>query len=304
MKENKKSGKKGIIITLGIAVIMIALCAVFLNTVLAQAAQPAENDVQSEPISQTLNTEAVDPAAQENLTIIVDNNGKEPPADGVTAQYAVAVTSEVAQRVYGKELTGRVMVHLGEWGGPNEGLHWNVMAQVADGVMNCTVNTASGVDIQAGYDDGFGDWSWFDNWDAEAIEQERQANEAAQPATGPDGQELTGESIDEADTFTEAELTELYQMKRQGMLDFAAEMKGKPHGEKAVELVNTLGIGDGAKAVSGDIMMQGCYNDHMTYLVEVALDNGKYVIVTLDQDSMEFLAYERYDANMAQAMYG
>lgn len=306
MNEKKKTGSKGVVMTLGIAAMMIALCAILMNTVLAHAAQPAENEIHTDPIVQTLGTSMAEPAPQEDLNILVYNNGLTPPADGITAQYAVAVTSEIAERVYGKEVSGRVFVALldnqgYETDGRPENLFWEVQAEVDGGLVRCNVNAVNGTDDWTNIVETAVDWTWFDTWNEEAAEQERLENE-----------QLTQELIERDEQLfaqqpqpTAEEAAAANEIKRQGMLDFIALMADTPYGEKAVELVNTLGIGDGATAVSGTVVMgDGDSGSCNLYLVEVQLDNGIYVILRLAHESMKLLSYERHDMTLAQILYG
>lgn len=301
MKENKKTNGKGFIITIGIAAIMVALVAVLLNTLLAHAATADDSVVHEEPISQlALNKDNTEDVLQDNLNTIIYLGGHEPVADGVTAQYAIAVTTEIAERVYGKELTGRLFARLCEPYNPGEGLYWDVTAEVDDGIISCYVDAASGIDRTANHSAMAADWSWFDAWNEETAEQERLEAEQIQQEIIQRDQQLQEESPQ----FSEEELAELLSIKRDSMLEFAASVADKSHSEKAIELVNSLGIGDGATATSAAIMMEGEHNDNVVYIVEVALDNGKYVILKMDQTTMELLAYERSNMDLATLYYG
>ncbi len=303
MKENKKHRNRGIAITVSLAALMIALCAVFLNTILAKEAQPAKDGLQSASMATSLGTAEALAAEQENLNIRVYTTGLEPPASGVSAQYAVACMSEISERVLGKPLMGRVFVSLGTVYGGDD-LYWSVSGEVDGGTVSCTIDTVSGADSQVYYFAGTsGDWNWFDSWTEEAAEAEqKQADEnyAAMVASHP---EVLLQP-------TEEEMEPLWAIKRQAAMDFAATMTDKPHGARAVELVNELGIGDGAKALRGAIVMEGSTGAPegempvMTYEVEVALDNGTYLVLTLEQNTMELLGYNRYDEPYLDYLYG
>lgn len=286
-----KQKRKSLFITVGLAGFMILLSIFVLTTLLAHAAEPS-GAIATDVLNQNSDIVDVEAEAVKGLNILVYKQGEEVPADGVTAQYAVAATVEIAQRVFNKPLLGRVFVSLYDSYGPEQGLFWNVSGEVENGMVTVMIACKDGINRDAHYSEGIENWDWFDSWDEKAVEEERLAMEEQM------------ESMPEAYVYTEEELTELYDLKRQGMLEFAAANADLPHGEKAVELVNSLGIGDGASAVSGKIMMEGCHNDNEIYLVEVALDNGKYVVLTMDKKTMELLAYERYENDLAKEMYG
>ncbi len=302
MKENRKTRNRGIAITIGLAALMIALCAVFLNTILANKAQPAEEELQSASMDALQNTaEAVD-AGQENLNIRVYNAGHEPPAGGVSAQYAIAIMGEISERVYGRPLAGRVFVMLGTvYGG--EDLYWSVQSEVADGTVSCFIDALSGMDRQVYYYADTSDWSWFDSWTEAAAEESRKQAEEYMAAFLESNPEARNQP-------TEEEMAANMAAMRQAAKDFSATTTEKPHGAKAVELVNTLGIGDGAKALRGAIVMEGSTAAPegeipiSTYGVEVALDDGTYLILTLGQNTMELLGYDRYDEALLDNLDG
>lgn len=298
MKEAKK--QKGTIISIGVAVVLIALCAVFLNTMLAHAAEAEDDVVHTQSIDSTLDTLSVDIDLPDGLNTVVYLNGRILPDDGVTAQYAIAITSEIAERVFGKPLTGRVFAELPPDFMEDSPLTWNVRAEVDGGIVNCTVDTKTGQDKNFHYSAINIDWTWFDGWAETIADQERaDAEEMYKSVRERDSQALASQPQP-----TDEEILDGINIKRQGMLDFAAQMSEKPHGAKAVEFVNSTGIGDGTTAIVGLIMMEGGHNDIATYLVEVELDNGKYIVLTMDQNSMELLAYERYDTTLAKYLYG
>ena len=293
MKEKRKS--KGILFTLGIAAALIASSAAMLNASLACAAAPDTKQIHTESIPQAFPMAASD-GLSANLNFIVDTQGNKAPADGVTAQYAVAVTSEIAERVYGKPLKGRVFVTLQTDNRTKRGPYWSLDAEAERGSVLCWVDIETGVDVHSQWIETENDWQWFDEWNAEDADKKRAEIEKEEAAL----REKSGSSKED--------LAALYQAKRKAMLKYAESMAKELHGKKAVELVNTLGIGDGAKALSGAIMMNGAlgFNDNYQnyYLVEVKLDNGTYVFLDLSIDTIQVLGYERSDVDMAQFIYG
>ncbi|WP_101696974.1 hypothetical protein [Clostridium minihomine] len=293
MKEKRKTN--GILFTLGIAAALIASSAVMLNASLARAATQDTKQIHIESIPQAFPMAASDTLSA-NLNFIVDMQGNKAPADGVTAQYAVAVTSEIAERVYGKPLKGRVFVTLQTDNRTRRGPYWSLDAETEGGSVLCWVDIETGVDVHSQFIETETDWQWFDEWNAEDADKKRAEIEKEEAAL----REKSGSSKED--------LTALYQAKRKAMLKYAESMAKEPHGKKAVELVNTLGIGDGAKALSGAIMMNGTlgFNDNYQnyYIVEVKLDNGTYVFLDLSVDTMRVLGYERSDVDMAQSIYG
>lgn len=298
MKEFKKY--KGVLLTVVTAIVLISLCAVFLNTLLARAAEADVDVLHTEPAGTTLGTSAIENDLDENLDIIVYEGGFALPENAVSAQYAVAVASELSERVWQKPLTGRVFVQLNEMYGAGSGLYWDVNGEMVDGSINCTIDTATGTDVAVRYSDTVFLYDWFDNWNEEVAEQERlEAEEFAREINERDAALQASQPQP-----SEGEQRALMDLKRQGMLDFTAEMSGAPHGEKAVEIVNSTGIGDGAQALSGQVVIEGDYDGYAIFGVEVALDNGKYLVLTMGQDTQELWAYERYDTDLADFLYG
>lgn len=298
MKETKNS--KGAFITIGLAIVLIALCTVLLNTMLAHAGEANDNVVHTRHINAELETLSVDTELPDGLNTVIYHNGETLPENGVTAQYAIAVTSEISERVFEKPLAARVFVLLGENYGVGSGLYWNVTAEIEGGSISCSVDAITGVDKTFHYSILDINWEWFDIWNEEQAEQERLiAEQERQEFIARDENALNTQS-----QATEEEIRTLMELKRQGMLDFAASKEDLPHGARAVEIVNSTGIGDGATAKAGFIMMEGEHNDNATYLVEVALDNGKYLVLTMDRETMELLAYERYDTTLFEYLYG
>lgn len=299
MKTNKKNKNAGIFITLGAAAAMIALCVVLLNALLAHAAAPKEGDVQADPIVQNLEVEDPEAGAEENLDMVVYTQGRQAPQEAVTPQYAAAVTAEIAERVYNKPLKGRVFITLAEPFGAGQGLYWDVIAEAGGGSVSCMVQASTGVERISRFSANADDWAWFDSWDEDAAEAQRTEQAAIEAATSPDQQ------AEKNGGYSEEELARLLEMKKAGMLEFAAKVNSAPYEAKALELVNSLGIGDGANAVAAAVMMGDADpGDCSCYTIEVTLDDGGYVFVELTVDDMAVLGYERSEVSMAEKYYG
>ncbi len=289
MKEKKQ--RKNLFITLGTAAVLLLLGGLLLYGFLARSQQAIAGEVHVTSLAQTAQTEELPLPAQDTLTVRVYLQGHPAPTEGVSSQYAVALAQELAQRVFAKPLTGRVFVNYFEEE-PTKASYWSIDAEVEGGSLSCAVDLATGEDTQVNYWEGSVDWGWFDNWDEAAMEQQRLEIES-QVASMP-----------QAPSIPEEEKAYLNEVKRQDMLDFVQTVADQPHGAKAVELVNQLGLGEKAKALSGAIMMEGSHGADLIYLVEVTLDNGKYLVLSMDRTTMQLYGYDRYDANMAETYYG
>jgi hypothetical protein len=305
----RRWGNKNLFITIGIATAMIVLCAVLLNTMLVRAAEPKDDAVYTDTVSSDVDMSATGAYEVGDLTVHVDMRGNELPAGGVTAQYAVAAAAEIAERVYDKPFQGRVNATLdGYVYALHPGLRvWAINAEVDGGVVSVSIEVESGIDRHSGYysygSEEEAAWSYFDSWTPEIAAADLNDVEKQMVEIEKENAELS-----EAEIVSPEEEAEMNRQERPLILEFAASMADTPYGPKAMELVDELDIGDGAKAVSGDVVQEGSASAGsiilIYYVVDVKLDDGKYVQVTLAVDDMQLLGYQRSDIPYIDAMYG
>ncbi|MEG2746403.1 MAG: hypothetical protein RR934_03970 [Gordonibacter sp.] len=306
--------RKGSFATLGIAALFIAICVVSLGSFLANAGAAETGAIYAEttPDNVTINDEVTAP---DGLDVKVDTRGIDLPEGSVSAQYAAATAADIAERVYGKQPTGRVAVSLRDSATTMDedyyefqGLYWTVEAEVEGGSLTISVIADTGVDTMTNLYQGESNWQWFDDWgDGEGC-AERFGTEAELVAQHEEIYAKYGENYGKS-TLTDEERAIAYQPKRDGMLEFAASAASYPHGAAAVDIVNQAGLGNGANATAGRILMRGGSGrdfEHMTqwYVIEVTLDNGTYLYVDIDQGNMGLIGYERHVTDMPTLLYG
>lgn len=291
----QKENHRGTFKMLAIAAGMILLCAVLTTILLAYTARPANSAPKAAPIPLTV-TASVEDELPQNINIIVYAENYELSSSAVTPQYAAAITAELAQRVYEKPLKGRVFVTLTQPYAHDDTLFWDVLAEVEGGSLFCNVSTDLGLEESSRYYKSDLDWGWFDGWDAEAYNAERAKAEKATAAAPP---------ADPNRVASEPERQAEKDYKRTAMLEFSASMADTPYASKAVELANTLALGNGAQATTGAVVMSDADPSTASYyIVEVQLDDGRYLFIEITRDEMLLQGYKRSDVTMAEALYG
>lgn len=287
----EEKANKSLLIVIGITIAIISLCAILFGSPLAYAA------VHISPATNVTKLSAAETDAIKGLKIIVDNRGITPPTDSISAERAVATAAEIAGRSYGLTFTGRVFVGLYEYDthGSNAP-YWVVEAQTAAEGFQCTINAATGVDERGLLLPADIDWSWFDSWSQKATDDWRMNFEKSFQKENKTAEELSAQLRPSTPEEIEA--------KRQELNAFAAAKADLPHSAKAIEFVNSSDFGNGAKAVSAKIIADITYDTNPAYMVEVKLDNGKYIILSLLESPEKCFAYDRIDADFAQTYPG
>lgn len=176
-KVDIRSGGRAIV-CFWVAALMIILCAVALNNLLAYAEESESGVTTAEegtPADSTAPSDA--PTLPENLNTIIYDGGVEMPDNSVSAQYAIAVASERAESEYQKRFTGRVFCHLGRQTTMAEGeeynpnYHWGITAEVEGGQVVMYIDALTGTPTTSTYYDGETDFKWFDTWTEDDVEK-------------------------------------------------------------------------------------------------------------------------------------
>lgn len=295
-------------IVIGVAAALIAICVAGLGSFLAHAEGAEADTVHDEALPTADLTLTDEVTAPEGLTVIAYTQGLTVPEGAVSAQYATAVASDIAEHTFGTRLAGRVFVTLldnekcfaDSYGLAN--YVWMVNAETSDGSINVCVDTATGMDFQADRQIGPVDWTYFDEWNEDVAEQQRLEYEAEvrerpeNPSDG-DGQVLT--------PIPEDQLAEIHAMKRAKMMEYVDSMASTPYGSDAVALVNDVDLGNGAAATTGRVMMGDADPGRETmFYVEVSLDDGSYLFVNLFQDGSGIRGYQRSSVDYPTFAYG
>ena len=307
MKSSVRRGES--VVVLGAAAALVALCAMGLGTFLTSAEAVEGAAPGSAPIEEAaISDEAQAPAG---LDVKVDTRGIELPEGSVSAQYAVAAAADIAERAYGQAVTGRAQAVLynSETTFARDydiisGLYWIATVETEDGLVDATIVAATGVD----YDSSFGPFpheGWardFDSWDGDTgngglygTEEELVASRKEYPEPEP--------------LMDDEQIADVYAMKREGMMEWAESVAGEPHVERAMEIVNERGLGNGASATSGRILMSGGGGPLEAeplsyYVVEVALDDGTYLFADIGVEDLALYGWERSPVDMPTRLYG
>lgn len=311
MRSSIKQGES--VLVLGIAAALIALGIAGLGVFLNQVGHVEDGVAHAEALDLNNGALSDEISAPAGLSIKVDTRGLNLPADAVSAQYAVAVASDIAEHVFDQVPTERAYVSLLD-GSVNfaknyglEGYVWNVQLQTESGVVIVDINASTGIDFHTNLMKSQIDWNWFDAWNEEAAEQERLADEELNRQI-QENPEAFGITISEP--MSDEELHAVHEQKRAGMLEFADSVATYPQGDAAVEYTNALDLGKGALATAGRIMMAGDSMGFSSYVVEVALDDGTYLYANIAQEpnpdtsTYDLVGYQRSDTDYATFAYG
>lgn len=302
-----KTRMRSTLITLGVAACLVILGTAALGTFIAQAEQAGAGASGSAPVDWE-GAVSSEVGAPEGLTVKVDDRGIELLEDDVSAQYAVAVAAELAKRVYGQTPTNRAQAVLYNSRTTYlqdvdqiDGLYWNVLLETENGTVSAVVAASTGIDCRSDYS-AFQAEDWkaaFDNWNGSpGGDGAYFGTEAELVAQQEEVRARYGDDYGKS-SLSEAELARMRADKAALVLQFAAEHEQDPHPERAVELANEYGLGNGATAVSGRTVTKGAggaFDDNPpeeTYLVDVELDDGAHLFVCIGKDSQSLYGYER-----------
>lgn len=311
MKSNIKRGESAVV--LGMAAVLITLCVLGLGAFLARANAVETGVVEDEHMEISSVSDEVQ--APEGFTVKVDTRGIELPEGNVSAQYAVAVTAEIAERVYQQEPTGRAIAvlynsetHIMEEYDTIHGLHWSVQLQTITGKISATIVAASGVDISLHYSPFPEDWAFFDEWDDKVAGSSMYGTEQDFLAGQAEMVAQYGENRGRP-FVSEEEQAEANARKRAIMEDSSAENAGLPHLDQALQLVNEYDLGNGAVAISakyaaasGGGPVGGLPDSY--YIVDVTLDDGAHLYVGVGEQDLQLRSYERNNLDFLTFHYG
>lgn len=299
-------------IVIGVAAALIAICVAGLGSFLAHA-EGAEADTVHDEALPTADLALTDEVtAPEGLTVKVDTRGIDLPEDAVSAQYAAALAADIAERSFNLAPSGRCAVSLRDSATTLDedyfgfaGLYWNVELETENGLIRTSIAASTGVDFQSNLVlQGKTDWQWFDTWNSDEGGSGRYGTEQELVAQYEEIVEKYGEDYGKP-LMTEDEIAYVHDMKRAAMMENAESWVDLPHAEKAVELVNDRGIGNGATAVSARTLMSGGSSSiGSIYVVEVTLDDGTYLFVNMGEESLELSGYQRSATDLPTLMYG
>ncbi len=166
---------------------------------------------------------------------------------------------------------------------------WSISAEVEDHVFSCSVDAITGQDSEATLFNQPFSTDTFDNWNEEEAEARRIAFEK-EAQEGYQGEEIPEDIA-----------KELMAQKLAALEEFAADMAGSPYEGKAIEIVNDGDIGGKARATSARVFAEGGSSDEAGYtldswyVLDVALDDGTYLEVTLNRGDSSLFSYRRKD---------
>lgn len=299
-------------IVIGVAAALIAICVAGLGSFLAHAEGAEADTVHDEALPTADLTLTDEVTAPEGLTVKVDTRGIDLPEDAVSAQYAAALAADIAERSFNLLPSGRCAVSLRDSATTLDedyfgfaGLYWNVELETENGLIRTSISASTGVDYQSNLVlRGKTDWQWFDTWNSDEGGSGYYGTEQELVAQYEEIVEKYGEDYGKP-LMTEDEIAYVHDMKRAAMMENAASWVDLPHAEKAIELVNDRGIGNGATAVSARTLMNGGSSSiGSIYVVEVTLDDGTYLFVNVGEESLELSGYQRSATDLPTLMYG
>lgn len=316
MTTKAKARASGTLITISIAACLVTVGSAGLGSFIALAGEDGAGVVESASVQSASAAVTDEVKAPEGLTVKVDDRGITLPEGNVSAQYAVAAAAEVAERAYDRPATGRaraVLRNSETTTAPEadyiHGLYWDVLLEVDGGSVSATIAADGGAVARSDFSPFAGDWAQsFDAWNDETGEGANFGTEAELIAHQKEVIEKYGEDYGKP-LMNEADIAKAREMKRNGALEYAAELANEPHAARAVEVVNERDLGNGATAVSGTIFTTGGggpidQTPLSTYIIDVALSNGTHLFVQLGQEDQVLYSFETCPTDWLTSMYG
>lgn len=279
MKINSKKNRNlNILATISISIILIGFFIAVINIGLNNVALPKDNVVHAEDINNNkLQTDL------SKVKIIVSVNEDGVPLDYLNYQTAIAVATEVSERFFNKNLIGRIQVNLINGENP----YWSVTAEGENSIISVDVDAKTGSDLRAGYDsteDSY--WDYFD------IKYKPESSSDVMLDT----HDIPTGYMDIKYENPEG-MEELHELKKQAVIDYGNSTKNSPLIARSINLVNDLDIGNGAKAISAKLLMEGTHGGiddkgnfyHIpSHLVEVTMDDGTFLILSIGEEDQSF----------------
>lgn len=237
---------------------------------------------------------------------LVDTRGIELPDDCVTAGEAFATTTDIAESVFRTTPYGRAYAvlrthyHIDPYYFDALGdLFWDVEMETTMGIVHTWINAYTGQDVQADYtysssiSDDY--WAFYDAWAESGSESEP----SGRWGTIPDEQQRAA-TEEEPQCAYAGSSKERNIIQREHATALAADPASAAFAEEALRIVNTRNLGNGAEAVSAAVCLEG----DRTYLVDVELSDGSYLVLHLFQESPSNVrAYERHNTSLVDLLY-
>lgn len=303
---HSKKRVRAALITGIIAVVICAVGVLILAYTLMRPGEPRWKYVDPETATaaaESIANEMPEPALRRWL---VDTRGIDLPADCVSATYAFAETADIARSVFGASPYERAYAVLRtDWHmDPTfydtlDDLYWDVMMETSEGDVNVFINARTGEDFAASMVPAdlipSDSWDFFEEW-AERGDDAPPTDRWGTVADEEGWAETKQELLERAKT--EPKGRNAYQ--RQRIAEMAADPANASYADEALRLANEGNMGNGAQAVSAAVCLEG----DRTYLVDVELSDGSYLVLHLFQESPSNVqAYERHNTSLLDILY-
>lgn len=254
------------------------------------------------------------------VRMLVDTWGNEPPKEGVSPTYAVALASDVAERYFDMKPAGRARVALADaeenfdadYYEVTGDYAWHVTMETEEGEVEVMVDALNGSDCRAWADRDFSaryEGSWleeFDEWERSGVSPSEKWFGSEQYALLETAKALDNDppTIEELTNEERAMRIEGKEVKRDLAAKQIVEHQGDPRADAAIAIVNETDLGNGARAVSAEWVGDGDAF-RSTSTIDVTLDNGEHLLCYLRGiDSYELMGYERHRGSYLDTMYG
>ncbi len=306
-------------IVIGVAAALIAICVAGLGSFLAHAEGAEADTVHDEALPTADLTLTDEVTAPEGLTVKVDTRGIDLPEDAVSAQYAVAVAADIAERFYGHAATGRAQAVLYDSNTTTipdvdliHGLNWNVLLEVDGGTVSATVEANTGIDRTSDLSpfDSLGWTQAFDAWDDQVADGGTMHFGTEQELIEQHKKVLEEYGENYGKPLMSEEETELVREdKRTYVRESIASTADYPHIAQAVEIANERDLGNGATAESGSIVTSGgggpLDQEPLTYyVVDVALSDGTHLFMNIGEKDQLLYGFTRCPLDYLTFYYG